>query len=1032
MSLKIKGAEINSFRAFNEKKDLKFYNDKFNEVSNLVVLYAPNGTGKTSFFDAIEWSMSGKIQRITNNKHVLNIANKEKKYILKNKDSDSDFGTVQLNFSDESALLLTTRKLNNRTKTDYAEGTVVTDNTSLTKSDLNKVIENNLLTHDQIDNFLRFQSSEDRYNALCVFWDRENITEEYQNLVLLSNEMYRTINLQKEEINDLKEELIDLTMNPEIWIEIDRLRKEYREIVTDVRFEFVESDSLRDIYFESVNMKSTNEDKLYKLEEKNIEVIKITKQIEEYYNQRPSQLLECREIIKGHRMFLDIFTNIEKLEEQIKQSIKERKLNQEIIDRYTFVMEFNPKYKQLKQQMKVNQQRLDEAIDQRKKLEISEIDIHVSQKEEENNHKTIIEKVNSLRRKGTLLEELEPYLKIKKENIRLGKELKSIESKKLEYEKDLIIKKQLAEKLLSLLHSNEDEFLEKDIPLNSHFNFIKSQYDQMIKITKEIDIFNQLIINRNNELLFIEKIGSNVEQLKKLGYSVVTETSSKVCPVCEHSFSSFEELIDRIHSTTSDFFESANITNEIRQLEDSKKGSLKDLHEIFKEIQESIKERSDILVSQISDREAQILKLKIEHNLIEKNFSENNLLLANKSMIINELGIEKENIEEILNEEIKINSQEIEEVQKLSENSKTKLLDLEKEVSDISNQLNIIELTIKQIRSSIDDIENNNHLKRYIKEMQYLSETDLSNIHLSLERIKINEMKLRNEEKVLLEQKKERLKLTEGKSKLECIEIIREQERIETSLKEKQKSFEKLSMYTFGEIVDENFDFTKYTDSMETEMKRLDSQNEVLIKLSGIANNFMNENEMENKQSKIIEKENQLKNLSKKYRKISGVKKEYLDSIKSNINNTFNLDTVNKIFQMIEPHPEFREISFKIDEENPDKLGLNIMCRKYNNNEEAPILFLSSAQINILSLSIFLAAAIENTDKLNTILMDDPVQHLDSLNELSFIDLLRILAFDLDMQIILSTHNQQFFDLCKRKIDNRYYSSSFIELSKFI
>lgn len=56
---------------------------------------------------------------------------------------------------------------------------------------------------------------------------------------------------------------------------------------------------------------------------------------------------------------------------------------------------------------------------------------------------------------------------------------------------------------------------------------------------------------------------------------------------------------------------------------------------------------------------------------------------------------------------------------------------------------------------------------------------------------------------------------------------------------------------------------------------------------------------------------------------------------------------------MIEPHPDFRKISFKINEANPDKLGLDIMCKRTEDEEDAPILYLSSAQVNILSLSIF-------------------------------------------------------------------------------
>ncbi|MGV1237565.1 hypothetical protein ACV6EM_09235 [Enterococcus hirae] len=48
---------------------------------------------------------------------------------------------------------------------------------------------------------------------------------------------------------------------------------------------------------------------------------------------------------------------------------------------------------------------------------------------------------------------------------------------------------------------------------------------------------------------------------------------------------------------------------------------------------------------------------------------------------------------------------------------------------------------------------------------------------------------------------------------------------------------------------------------------------------------------------------------------------------------------------------------------------------------------------------------------------------------LSFIDLLRILAFKLGTQIIFSTHNRQFFDLCQRKLDANYHNASFIEMN---
>ena len=54
--------------------------------------------------------------------------------------------------------------------------------------------------------------------------------------------------------------------------------------------------------------------------------------------------------------------------------------------------------------------------------------------------------------------------------------------------------------------------------------------------------------------------------------------------------------------------------------------------------------------------------------------------------------------------------------------------------------------------------------------------------------------------------------------------------------------------------------------------------------------------------------------------------------------------------------------------------------------------------------------------------MDDPVQHLDSINVLSFIDLIRSIITNpkINKQIIITTNNDVFFILLKLKLDKDY------------
>ena len=159
--------------------------------------------------------------------------------------------------------------------------------------------------------------------------------------------------------------------------------------------------------------------------------------------------------------------------------------------------------------------------------------------------------------------------------------------------------------------------------------------------------------------------------------------------------------------------------------------------------------------------------------------------------------------------------------------------------------------------------------------------------------------------------------------------------------------------------------------------------------------------------------------------------KLYIDT---KVNAVFNQDIINDIYQKIDPHPELKEIKLDLDFSQL-KPKLTIKAKKFTNNVEIdPILYLSSAQINILSLSIFLAKALQKGNSVvDTIFMDDPVQYLDSINILSFIDLLRVMISKdgINRQVVISTHDDNFFRLLKKKFDPGFYTSKFIEFETY-
>jgi len=121
-----------------------------------------------------------------------------------------------------------------------------------------------------------------------------------------------------------------------------------------------------------------------------------------------------------------------------------------------------------------------------------------------------------------------------------------------------------------------------------------------------------------------------------------------------------------------------------------------------------------------------------------------------------------------------------------------------------------------------------------------------------------------------------------------------------------------------------------------------------------------------------------------------------------------------RLFKAMVPCPYlFDDIKMQGSKNGVD-LGL-----KYRDQVRAPAeprLFLSEAQANVLALAIFLSfACSQQWSRLQTILLDDPVQHLDDLDAVAFLDNLRAVALQRQKQVVVSTCDQNLYLLMIRK-----------------
>ena len=156
--------------------------------------------------------------------------------------------------------------------------------------------------------------------------------------------------------------------------------------------------------------------------------------------------------------------------------------------------------------------------------------------------------------------------------------------------------------------------------------------------------------------------------------------------------------------------------------------------------------------------------------------------------------------------------------------------------------------------------------------------------------------------------------------------------------------------------------------------------------------------------------------------------KNVQSQMENHIKEAFGGVTINQIYSKIQPHKRFKQLQYQINMNEDSAPELYIKVKNDESEGIMPELFFSSAQLNTVALSVFLGGALSKSNpKVNTIFIDDPIGHFDDLNVLSFIDVLRTIITETNWQIIISTHEENFYEVMKIKLNSKYYNSKFFK-----
>lgn len=1007
--------ELENFRRYSGKKEFSFISDKRSKkAASLVVIYAKNGDGKTSIFDAVEFALKGEVDRIKELIKRDKIDNEWKGAIYHNREHAKEEASVCIYLSNGRKIIRQVRSVaDNHDDCEVLPVKEGSDIVEQNKSAWNQLI----LPHYRIDNFISARKPTDQYKEWC------------ESVGLLEKEQRQFIETHRKltRANDTKIELekkIDLTKKALIKLEESRhqvqwfqqLILQYNEMSEEKVPEFQDGDGA-DKYDQ---LKNAALSQLYSCNE-NRAKIRVEKRKIEYIFAVGYDV--CRENNK----------NIEKLR-------LERQELQEQLQRYR-------KLRVLSEQKKNAEKQVSRNSDIRLCKEIQEYGLEtVAQRteqykkllDEKNTCEIIIKKFKGDRKK---IEQQKDYLVQINEDIAgrskkfsiAERKLEEINNLRIQYDKNKIVEQ-------TLFHSGESSKIA-----------VKKQKQRLMEVERvriplrmeewngkiEIELFKYIGKRWGENVFYIRNRYEKALERKKLREEIIRKEQSAIaeltkvleqgrtyisehqevceCPLCHMKFKSWNQLVYSMLDLQNENCEQvdeeiASINEEIKDIKERyeivrQEGNkiLRKKVEDYREQYLELEKKEENIKSEIQKCIEQNIMLQAEQQLYEEWFRQNEIILVdyedgelNKRLA--DLQAEKQkNLQKIEKLEDKINTLNIE----IEKYEKTKEENLVR-INVIMNRTDLYGYIVKLLKKT-----------KGFKVMEYLNSFLQHDEYL---RSIIGKLEKEIETYSDVAQMDEEQLMNEMKDKRKVLE-------------EKQRMNLKYAP------------FTEYSEKqLNEEMERIDQMDQEYAKKQRMLQKIKDENGAREYFEKFNQYRENLKDgqvkLREQEKKIEEQKAQFekaRDELEIRMKEYFDQELINEIYKKINPHEIMKEMKYELsfnDREEPQLIIKTATGKEYGDSYR-PEGYFSTAQLNAIAFSCFLGSALKNQNMaIRSIFIDDPLDHFDDINILGFVDLIRSILESTDYQIIMSTHDEKAFRILQRKLSDAYYSSQFIRLGE--
>lgn len=1017
---KLESLTLKNFRKYEGEKVIRFI-DRNGQSAKFVLIYAKNGMGKTSIFDGIEFALKGEVERISK----LNAKEKEKMRgpIYHHRDHSNEEAYVVINLNNGE---LIRRKVANLPE-DGNDCRFVSANlgSKITgKKDQRKIWDQLILPHDKIDSFISAKSPTAQFNewtdsAAPLTAERQNFIDTYS---VLKRKKSKLANLEDEK-KSLESELQQLIKNKLSVQKIVEIIEKYNAFPQQNRPLFFDIQNAGTPEYDEL----INKVKIYEREIRSTDLevlaekIKTAKKIQligiEYYLEQldtirkiESSIKECEDKLKRKRELNNIIQSLEK-QRSTNNAIKEKLVPLESINSYG--------YDRVKKQLDIYQELEDQEYSFNKSLKF-----HSEQYEEIlSRFQSVSEQLNTLMESldEKKLQEIDSNAeKIdlnKKQLSDLERKLAKIKEQIEQKERGLLEKREKLKQIENLiLPENIEEIDDRifiDIGLilgdkpQQDLYVLKDKYRVQIR---EIEIYQKQIdkINQNNK-----SVQDICERAKRY---LQSHKDEKACPLCHTKFESWEALISAVDNINTDNTEVLN-----REFHSAQCGLRKLLNE-YDSLLQTFENRK---CEQVEAARQDILRME---NDLKSCYSKKNDFICQKNKLDQEMSDFRI---WFVQQGVILDSYSLSTVKEWEKLQEEKRQNIEELRDTLQSQKDILTDSIKTIKGSINSVLQRK--ESLVKEPQLFS-----SIMFLKEKPKkydfyqeLNDLRVQDNNCSYEVEKLEAQIITYNDVATDTEEKLIEDKDKQTKELEKLKNTESMSKL-FTEFTEEGVkrdlnDWLQLEDSYRKQIEYLEQ-----IQEESSARNYFEKYKDVTKQiddNKIVfESTKKETNEAKKHFRV--VKKTFEKSLKA----YFSQNIMNEIYQKIDPHDFMKNVDYHLSFNEKDEPQLYIVVNEQIDGEAEsyrPEWYFSTAQLNTVAFSSFFGRALSTKNlAFRTIFVDDPISHFDDMNVLGFSDMIRSIIESMDCQIIMSTHDRKIYNILRRKLDDQYYSSCFIDLVK--